>query len=188
LIPKQKFQFDTTTIQIRQKALMTTFEKEWTSKCISIEDPFELTHNLGCGVSRKMANFVLKVLQRARGVFGQFNGKLFLENNWEFNLNTFADALFSKMLLTDGDEVPNDRCCRICGKIGHFVKDCPNSRRNWKKNKDGQKNEYVQPGMTCYSCNEPGHIAKVCKIDLNPLTHKSFDIPSCIKVHSRTLL
>lgn len=25
---------------------------------------------------------------------------------------------------------PNDRCCRICGKIGHFMKDCP-MRKKW---------------------------------------------------------
>ena len=57
----EDFEFDKMTIQIRQKAQMTTFEKEWTSKCISIEDPFELTHNLGSGVSRKMANYIVKV-------------------------------------------------------------------------------------------------------------------------------
>lgn len=27
---------------------------------------------------------------------------------------------------------PNDRCCRICGKIGHFMKDCP-LRKRWVK-------------------------------------------------------
>jgi hypothetical protein len=29
------------------------FEKMWNSPCIAIEDPFELNHNLGAGISRK---------------------------------------------------------------------------------------------------------------------------------------
>lgn len=61
---------------------MTTFEKEWTSKCISIEDPFELSHNLGSGISRKMANFIVKMLQRTRSFFGTFNENIFAEHNW----------------------------------------------------------------------------------------------------------
>ena len=38
------------------------------------------------------------------------------------NVDVFCDILISKALLTNGEEVPNDRCCRICGKIGHFIK------------------------------------------------------------------
>lgn len=142
---------------------MTTFEKEWTSKCISIEDPFELTHNLGCGVSRKMANYIVKVFQRARGVFGRFDCGIFDENYWEFNLGIYAQALFSAQLLTDGDEVPNDRCCRVCGKIGHFVKDCPNNRHRKKKNGQAGEHTGVQRlQQICYACKQPGHISKMC--------------------------
>ena len=157
----ENFKFDKTTIQIRHKCHLTTFEKEWTSKCISIEDPFELTHNLGCGVSRKMANYIVKVLQRARGIFGRFNYQMFAENHWEFNLGLFAESLFSSHLLTDGDEVPNDRCCRICGKIGHFVKDCPLSRRNKNKTQNQNGTNDNMPAQKCYACNESGHFAKV---------------------------
>ena len=46
---------------------------------------------------------------------------------------TLHKACFSSSILTDGEEVPNDRCCRTCGKIGHFSKDCPRSRKNMKK-------------------------------------------------------
>ena len=36
---------------------LTKFEKMWNNQCIAIEDPFDLSHNLGAGLSRKsMAN------------------------------------------------------------------------------------------------------------------------------------
>ncbi len=38
---------------IRQHAPLTKFEKMWISPCIAIEDPFDLSHNLGAGISRK---------------------------------------------------------------------------------------------------------------------------------------
>ncbi len=37
----------------RQLAPLSKFEKMWNSPCIAIEDPFELSHNLGAGISRK---------------------------------------------------------------------------------------------------------------------------------------
>ena len=40
-------------VSIRQSRPLTKFEKMWTSPCIAIEDPFELSHNLGAGISRK---------------------------------------------------------------------------------------------------------------------------------------
>ena len=73
---------------------MTTFEKEWTSKCISIEDPFELSHNLGSGISRKMANFIVKVLQRARTLFGTFNENIFADNNWNHDIKKLTKVRF----------------------------------------------------------------------------------------------
>ena len=42
----------------------------WLSPCIAIEDPFELSHNLGAGVSRKMNLYIKKAFIRAREVFG----------------------------------------------------------------------------------------------------------------------
>ena len=38
---------------IRQSRALSKFEKMWNSPCIAIEDPFDLTHNLGAGISRK---------------------------------------------------------------------------------------------------------------------------------------
>ncbi len=38
-------------------------------------------------------------------------------------LASFQDYLFDRDILTDS-EPPNDRGCRLCGKIGHFARDC----------------------------------------------------------------
>ena len=50
--------------------LCLIFYQEWTSKFISIEDPFDLNHNLAAGVSHKMATFITNVFVKAREHFG----------------------------------------------------------------------------------------------------------------------
>lgn len=47
----------------------------------------------------------------------------FLKGSFSF----LQDYFFDSDLLCDG-KPPNDRGCRMCGKIGHMVKDCPNRR------------------------------------------------------------
>ena len=47
-------------VSIRQSRPLTKFEKMWNSPCIAIEDPFELSHNLGAGISRKSENSKLE--------------------------------------------------------------------------------------------------------------------------------
>ena len=37
----------------RMNRELSKFEKMWNSPCIAIEDPFDLSHNLGAGISRK---------------------------------------------------------------------------------------------------------------------------------------
>lgn len=46
-----------------------------------------------------------------------------------FLCDLLQDYFFDSKVLTDGELAPNDRCCRICGKIGHYMKDCPKRRR-----------------------------------------------------------
>lgn len=123
----EDFNFERDVVQCQMSGRLSLFEKEWTSKCISIEDPFDHNHNLGAGVSRKMANFIISVLRRARHVFGSFDISMYTRMIVphmapDLNVEIFCDILLSKALLTNGEEVPNDRCCRICGKIGHFIK------------------------------------------------------------------
>ncbi|VDM69774.1 unnamed protein product [Strongylus vulgaris] len=46
------FDFDTQVVQIRRKKPLLKMEKDW-NRSMCIEDPFDLNHNLGSGVSRK---------------------------------------------------------------------------------------------------------------------------------------
>ncbi|XP_026721926.1 terminal uridylyltransferase 7 isoform X2 [Athene cunicularia] len=130
----EEFDFKEHVISIRRKSLLTTFKKQWTSKYIVIEDPFDLNHNLGAGLSRKMTNFIMKAFINGRRVFGT-------------PVKVFPKEYLSKMeyffdpeVLTEGELAPNDRCCRICGKIGHFMKDCP-MRRKLRRRRDYEDNK-----------------------------------------------
>ncbi|XP_051868544.1 terminal uridylyltransferase 4-like isoform X4 [Pristis pectinata] len=155
----EEFDFKEYVISIRQKKLLTTFEKQWTSKCIAIEDPFDLNHNLGAGVSRKMTNFIMKAFINGRKLFGT---PVYPHPGME------TDYFFDSKILTDGELAPNDRCCRICGKIGHYMKDCPKRRRMKKKEnekeeeKDSKEEEKELREKRCFICGDTGHMRRDC--------------------------
>ncbi|XP_067086578.1 terminal uridylyltransferase 4 [Osmerus mordax] len=152
----EEFDFKEHVISIRQRKRLTTFEKQWTSKCIAIEDPFDLNHNLGAGVSRKMTNFIMKAFINGRKLFGT---PFYPQHGME------ADYFFDSKVLTDGELAPNDRCCRICGKIGHYMKDCPKRRRMKKKEnekeEDATKDDEPRE-RRCFQCGDMGHVRRDC--------------------------
>ncbi|XP_065517525.1 terminal uridylyltransferase 7 [Lathamus discolor] len=119
----EEFDFKEHVICIRSKNLLTTFKKQWTSKYIVIEDPFDLNHNLGAGLSRKMTNFIMKAFINGRRLFGT-PIKVFPKE-----YPSKMEYFFDPEVLTEGELAPNDRCCRTCGKIGHFMRDCPMRRK-----------------------------------------------------------
>ncbi|XP_020771126.2 terminal uridylyltransferase 7 isoform X1 [Odocoileus virginianus] len=125
----EEFDFKEHVISIRRKSLLTTFKKQWTSKYIVIEDPFDLNHNLGAGLSRKMTNFIMKAFINGRRVFG------IPVKGFPKDYPSKMEYFFDPDVLTEGELAPNDRCCRICGKIGHFMKDCP-MRRKVRRRRD----------------------------------------------------
>ncbi|XP_043942789.1 terminal uridylyltransferase 4 [Protopterus annectens] len=155
----EEFNFKEHVISIRQKKLLTTFEKQWTSKCIAIEDPFDLNHNLGAGVSRKMTNFIMKAFINGRKLFGTPFYPL---------PGREAAYFFDSKVLTDGELAPNDRCCRICGKIGHYMKECPKRRRLKRKEngreeeKDLRDDEKEHREKRCFTCGDTGHVRRGC--------------------------
>ncbi|XP_057643659.1 terminal uridylyltransferase 7 isoform X2 [Chionomys nivalis] len=125
----EEFDFKEHVISVRRKGLLTTFKKQWTSKYIVIEDPFDLNHNLGAGLSRKMTNFIMKAFINGRRVFG------IPVKGFPKDYPSKMEYFFDPDVLTEGELAPNDRCCRICGKIGHFMKDCP-MRRKVRRRRD----------------------------------------------------
>uniref|UniRef100_A0A2D4IRP9 CCHC-type domain-containing protein n=1 Tax=Micrurus lemniscatus lemniscatus TaxID=129467 RepID=A0A2D4IRP9_MICLE len=127
----EEFDFKEHVICIRRKSLLTTFKKQWTSKYIVIEDPFDLNHNLGAGLSRKMTNFIMKAFINGRRVFGT------PIRGFPKEYPSKMEYFFDPEVLTEGELAPNDRCCRICGKIGHFMKDCP-MRRKLRRRHDSE--------------------------------------------------
>ncbi|KAM6188168.1 LOW QUALITY PROTEIN: terminal uridylyltransferase 7-like [Sarcoramphus papa] len=176
-----EFDFKEHVICIRRKNLLTTFKKQWTSKYIVIEDPFDLNHNLGAGLSRKMTNFIMKAFINGRRLFGtpikifpkEYSSKMLScfkgcgsskskevavasylirsfrssATHTRFVLFLFIcldskEYFFDPEVLTEGELAPNDRCCRTCGKIGHFMKDCPMRRKlRWRCDFEGIKNQ-----------------------------------------------
>jgi terminal uridylyltransferase len=128
-------------VSIKQARPLTKFEKMWNSPCIAIEDPFELSHNLGAGISRKMNLYIKKAFINGRKLFGT----PFKQNPPGYR--TIQDYFFDPELLTDGAP-PNDRGCRACGKIGHLVADCPRKKaadQRKKQAKDRQRSLSEQP-------------------------------------------
>ncbi|XP_047231094.1 terminal uridylyltransferase 4 isoform X2 [Girardinichthys multiradiatus] len=153
----EEFDFKEHVISIRQQKRLTTFEKQWTSKCIAIEDPFDLNHNLGAGVSRKMTNFIMKAFINGRKLFGTPFFPI---------PGTEVEYFFDSKVLTDGELAPNDRCCRICGKIGHYMKDCPKRRRVKKKenekDEDTKEEDREPKDRRCFQCGDMGHVRRDC--------------------------
>ncbi|XP_073688809.1 terminal uridylyltransferase 4-like, partial [Garra rufa] len=158
--------------------------------------PFDLNHNLGAGVSRKMTNFIMKAFINGRKLFG---------TPFYPQPGTEADYFFDSKVLTDGELAPNDRCCRICGKIGHYMKDCPKRRR--MKKKENEREEEVREEdrepreRRCFHCGDMGHVRRDCpdykhlrqRVAAGPVPHmvramassQSIPIPQGASVHDR---
>jgi hypothetical protein len=66
-----EFDFRTYVISIRQKERLLRFEKLWTSKCMAIEDPFDLSHNLGSGLSRN-SKYLARDRESSQGLLREF--------------------------------------------------------------------------------------------------------------------
>jgi len=126
-----EFEFEKHVISIRQRAPLLRFDKLWTSKCMAIEDPFDLSHNLGVGLSRNMHVYIVNSFRKGYLHFGMpATDSALLTGNAE-------EYYFQPEKLTSG-KLPNDRGCRLCKKIGHIFKDCP-QRKQGRKKKPGQR-------------------------------------------------
>jgi len=127
----EEFDYKEFVVCIRQKQLLTRFEKLWNGKCIAIEDPFDLAHNLGSGLNRKMNNFIFKTFINGRMLYGSP-----IDDNLDMyhKYNCPSDYFFDTELLAENRPL-NARGCRKCGKIGHLQRHCPVQLRENKEEK-----------------------------------------------------
>ncbi|CAG5125515.1 unnamed protein product, partial [Candidula unifasciata] len=117
----EEFKYKEHVVSIRQRKPLTRFEKLWNGPCIAIEDPFDLSHNLGSALTRTMNNFIFKTF---------INGRMLYGSPIDENMDMFnkyqrpSDYFFDTDLLSES-RPPNVRGCRRCGKVGHLVRHCP---------------------------------------------------------------
>jgi len=105
----------------------------WTDRPLAIEDPFDLNHNLGSGVSLRMGAYIRRVFVTARRFFQTPVKRI---------PNQFAsleEYLFNPDVLVSSGPPPNDRGCLVCGKIGHKVKECEFKRGGNRRNDRDQR-------------------------------------------------
>ncbi|KAH9499941.1 Terminal uridylyltransferase 4 [Bulinus truncatus] len=151
----EDFQYKKLVISIRQLAPLTRFEKLWNGACLAIEDPFDLNHNLGSGLTRKMTNFIFKTFINARMLYGSP-----IDDNMEIfdKYQNPSDYFFDTDLLSES-RPPNVRGCRKCGRIGHLVRHCPDRSRfdDQKKQQPPNSNKPQQYQSTPYKPLQTGN-------------------------------
>ncbi len=47
------FSFENHVVSIARRALLLRRDKAWFTECIAIEDPFDKSHNMGSGLTRR---------------------------------------------------------------------------------------------------------------------------------------
>merc|ERR1712192_8156 len=115
-------------VTVRQKEVLTKFEKLWNSSRLAIEDPFDLSHNLSFGLSQKMWLHIKKAFAKGREVFGQPLSQL------PSNVRWLQEYLFSGVQYVTGPP-PRDRNCFECGRIGHIAVNCPRKIKQKERKK-----------------------------------------------------
>ncbi|BFY99838.1 hypothetical protein BsWGS_02878 [Bradybaena similaris] len=134
----EEFNCKEIVVSIRQKELVTRFDKLWNGESIAIEDPFDHSHNLGSGLTRNMNNFIFKTFINGRMLHG-----CSIDNNMEIfrkYRNPF-DYFFSAELLSESRPL-NVRGCHFCGKMGHVARQCPAKKA--KEQQDNQQKPFQQ--------------------------------------------
>jgi len=90
------------------------------------------------------------------------------------NISLFS-YYFDPDKLTRG-QLPTGRGCRICGKIGHKVKDCDQKRVRQKRPNAPMAARTIRD-RTCNNCGSPNHLIRECPeimMDRNRVNHNGY--------------
>ncbi|CAB3402596.1 unnamed protein product [Caenorhabditis bovis] len=115
-----KFDYRNLVIQCRREMNLSKLEKDWNNKSLCIEDPFDLHHNLGSGVTKKMFAFIHKTFICSRQVFMTSQIRDQIPKDQQF-LENYTTCLLKHCCQ---GSAPTDRQCHRCGKIGHYAESC----------------------------------------------------------------
>lgn len=115
------FDFNQNVISIRTSRILTKFQKSWNGCMMAIEDPFELTYNLSGRLDDPMAIFIINSFAQA------YRHTLQIQQGLSARKRIPIEKLFHGQDITGGS--PPFRGCRICHKIGHKQKDCPEGNK-----------------------------------------------------------
>ena len=120
------FDFNLRVVSIRTSKTINKFQKNWHNCMIAIEDPFELTYNLSGRLDEPMALYIRKSFSNA------YNTIYRIQKNYLTQQNTYPKLSMVRRIF-DGKAImgmpPPYRGCRLCHRIGHRVKECPEKQR-----------------------------------------------------------
>lgn len=97
-----------------------------------------------------MATFIKASLRLGRNHFGKFVSSTAPYDN-------YYNYYFDRSRLQRG-QLPSGRGCRICGKIGHKVKECELRRQKGNRNNQQRHNNV----RTCNGCGSEHHMIREC--------------------------
>ncbi|CAL8149391.1 unnamed protein product [Orchesella dallaii] len=112
----EKFDNERYVITISQLSPLSRISKCWYTEGIALEDPFDKTHNLGFGLTRRMSVHILRTLQKCRSFYHRSTDHLRRDIS-------LLDYYLDPRHVRDGNP-PIDRQCRSCLRIGHFARNC----------------------------------------------------------------
>lgn len=101
----------------------------------TLADPFVLSHNLGAGLSLGMVKFIRSTFEKARDRFGTARQDI------PVDIQARQRFFFDTSILNDGLMPPTGRNCNICGKIGHWAKQCAYNKSRRDKAGNDQQNK-----------------------------------------------
>ena len=146
-----------------------------------LADPFVLSHNLAAALSLGMVKFIRSTFERAREHFGT------TRRNIPVVIKQRQRSFFDVQILTNGLLPPTGRNCNVCGKIGHWAKECPfnKSRREKKQQNKEDKAQQNNQGKNQQNKDDKGRQNKDEKMTDEKTTQNKGEKNSQSKVETR---